>query len=104
MSDGMRYDRAIIETLRDELRVNFGKLTAAGDEMTSAKDQMAAAWTGDSLTGFMGTYDNWRKEYDGHDGSSGAVHKLNEIAKLVESALNEALGADQKIGDGFGNF
>ncbi|MGV9409158.1 hypothetical protein ACWDOP_04515 [Nocardia sp. NPDC003693] len=104
MSDEMLYDPAIISQLVSELRENFGLLVAAGTDMAEAKTRIEGAWSANALGGFQAAYQSWRTEYDGGDGSEGSLNTLNKIAQLVEDAMGRALGADQKIGDGFGAF
>lgn len=101
----MTYDPAMINQLIGELKDSFGLLVAAGEDMAAAKTRIEGSWSANALGGFQAAYDAWRKEYDGGgDASAGSLHTLNMMAKLVEDALARALGADQKIGDGFGAY
>ncbi|WP_067561641.1 hypothetical protein [Nocardia acidivorans] len=103
--DGMLYDPKIISTLVSELQDNFGRLVAAGEDMANAKARIEGAWSASALGGFQTAYQVWRDEYDGGgDASQGSLHTLNRIAQLVEQAMHSAIGADKKIGDGFGGY
>ncbi|MGX1806350.1 WXG100 family type VII secretion target [Nocardia sp. NPDC055321] len=96
--DGMLYDPAVISQLVSELRENFGQLKAAGTDMETAAGKLQQAWSAQAWAGFSGVYTKWTTEY------SDSLHKLNAVAAAVEDAMGRALGADQKIGDGFGAF
>ncbi|MFB7721515.1 hypothetical protein [Nocardia sp. NPDC056100] len=99
MSDEMLYDQATITTLVSDLKEQFGQLTAAGQDMEDAAKQLEVAWANNSsLDGFKAVHANWTGEY------SDSLHTLNQVAVAVENAMHSALGADKKIGDGFGGI
>ncbi|WP_330183361.1 hypothetical protein OHB26_06755 [Nocardia sp. NBC_01503] len=99
MSDEMLYDQATITTLVADLKEQFGQLTMAGQDMEDAANKLEAAWANNSaLAGFQGVHSNWKNEY------ADSLHTLNQVAIAVENAMQSALGADKKIGDGFGGI
>lgn len=99
MSDeGMLYNPAIISQLVGELKENFGQLKAAGSDMNDAAGKLQQAWSREAWNGFSVVYKGWTDEFED------SLTTLNKVAVAVEDAMHRALGADQKIGDGFGSF
>ncbi|MEV6771298.1 hypothetical protein AB0N05_22025 [Nocardia sp. NPDC051030] len=107
----MLYDPKTMNELAASLKENFGQLKViAGDgdpnsssDLHDATQQLTQAWTNEhtgdansALTSFNAVKAKWDAEY------KDTLHTLNAVASEVENALGRALGADQKIGDGFG--
>ncbi|MEV6069797.1 hypothetical protein AB0L82_24890 [Nocardia sp. NPDC052001] len=99
MSDEMLYDPAVINPLVESLKSNFGQLVVAGEDLEKAANQLESSWnSNDSMTGFKDVHARWSTEY------KDSLHVLNQVAVAVENAMQSALGADKKIGDGFGGI
>lgn len=96
--DGMLYNPVVINQLAGELKENFGQLKQAGTDMESAAARLQQAWSKEAWAGFETVYKAWTVEY------GDSLTTLNQVAIAVEDALQRALGADQKIGDGFAGF
>ncbi|MFF2552648.1 WXG100 family type VII secretion target [Nocardia sp. NPDC058058] len=99
MSDEMLYDPSVINPLVESLKSNFGQLQIAGEDLGKAATQLETSWdSNDSMTGFKEVHGRWDREY------ADSLHTLNQVAIAVENAMHNALGADKKIGDGFGGI
>lgn len=93
------YDPASMNTLFSELQTNGGKMRGEIDALNDAATAFHANLTGQSATeAFSIAHRNVTQELDD------TLVKLDQLAAEVENALNRALEADGKVGDGFAGF
>ncbi|WP_157574071.1 WXG100 family type VII secretion target [Nocardia jejuensis] len=98
----MLYDKATMTELANTLKTHYGQLVSAGSDMNDASTKLQTAWTNEntgesngSWNSFQGVKTRWDNEY------GDTLETLSKVATEVDNALNRALSADQKIGDGF---
>ncbi|MFC9661376.1 type VII secretion protein EsxR [Nocardia sp. NPDC127606] len=93
------YDPKAMNELFSDLQEFGGKMRGEISELETAATNFKAALTGDNA------HINFSKAHDSvHTELSDTLKKLDDLAAAVESALNRALEADGKVGDGFADF
>ncbi|GGN85954.1 WXG100 family type VII secretion target [Nocardia rhizosphaerihabitans] len=96
------YDPAAMNELFNDLQTFGGKMKGEISALEGAAQDFKANLQGDKAqAGFQDTYDKLLIK-DG--GLEDTLQRLDELAAQVESALNRALEADGKVGDGFADF
>ncbi|MET9488659.1 MULTISPECIES: hypothetical protein [unclassified Nocardia] len=98
----MLYDANTMNELASTLKDYYGQLQMSSSDLQDASKQLQAAWTNENTgqsnsawTAFAAVKGKWDNEF------GDTMTTLNRVAAEVENALGRALGADQKIGDGF---
>lgn len=97
--DVMEYNKGKMLTLYSDLMGFHKALMERTQDMHDAARNLGTAWQNNAgLQGFQTVFNQW----DAKDEELKTT--LNKVAAAVESAMNRALGTDQKIGDGFGSI
>ncbi|WP_054815789.1 WXG100 family type VII secretion target [Nocardia arizonensis] len=93
------YDPAAMNELYSDLQTHGGKMKSEISELESAAGDFRASLQGDNaISNFDQAHKNVTTEL------SDTLDKLDRLAAQVEAALNRALEADGKVGDGFAAF
>lgn len=93
------YDPATMNTLYSELQTNGGKMRGEIQELNDAANMFRQNLSGDSA---IANFDNANKNVNNE--LDDTLTKLDQLAAEVENALNRALEADGRVGDGFAAF
>lgn len=93
------YDPAAMNELFSDLQTYGGKMKGEIDELEGAASDFRANLQGEqAIASFDTAHKNVTTEL------TDTLDKLDRLAAQVESALNRALEADGKVGDGFADF
>ncbi|WP_228536851.1 WXG100 family type VII secretion target [Nocardia sp. XZ_19_231] len=93
------YDPKAMNELFSDLQEFGGRMRGEISELETAATNFKAALTGDNA------HANFEKAHSSvHTELSDTLTTLDKLAGAVESALNRALEADGKVGDGFADF
>ncbi len=93
------YDPKAMNELFSDLQEFGGKMKGQISELESAATNFKAALQGDNA---HRTFDSANASL--HTELGDTLERLDRLAAAVESALNRALEADGKVGDGFADF
>ncbi|MGS2808687.1 type VII secretion protein EsxR [Nocardia sp. MW-W600-9] len=95
------YDPAAMNELFSDLQTYGGQMKGQISELEQASTDFKTNLQGENAQA------NFQKAYDNlvhNDGLDDTLDKLDKLAAQVESALQRALEADGKVGDGFADF
>ncbi|MFC9432284.1 WXG100 family type VII secretion target [Nocardia sp. NPDC057030] len=93
------YDPAAMNELYSDLQTHGGKMKGEIDSLNDAAKAFHDNLTGENASqGFDGAHKNLTQ------GLEDTLQKLDALGAQVENALNRALEADGKVGDGFAAF
>ncbi|MEV4207128.1 WXG100 family type VII secretion target [Nocardia salmonicida] len=93
------YDPAAMNELFSDLQTYGGKMKGEIDELEGAASDFRNNLQGDQA---ISTFDTAHKNVTTE--LTDTLDKLDKLAGQVEAALNRALEADGKVGDGFADF
>ncbi|MFF0542574.1 WXG100 family type VII secretion target [Nocardia thailandica] len=93
------YDPAAMNELYSDLQTHGGKMKSEIGELESAAGDFRNALQGEKA---IANFDTAHKGVT--EELTDTLDKLDKLAGQVESALNRALEADGKVGDGFADF
>ncbi|MFI6171630.1 WXG100 family type VII secretion target [Nocardia sp. NPDC051052] len=93
------YDPKTMNQLYDELKNHGGKMQ---QEITTLETVAKAFHNNLAGKNASASFDAMHKELDTE--LTDTIDKVNQLAAQVESALNRALEADNKVGDGFSAY
>ncbi|MET7768672.1 type VII secretion protein EsxR [Nocardia sp. NPDC005366] len=93
------YDPAAMNELYSDLQTHGGKMKSEIDELEGAASDFRANLQGEQA---ISSFDTAHKGVTTE--LTDTLDKLDRLAAQVEGALNRALEADGKVGDGFASF